>query len=165
VPRATTKDRRRRCADQAHIAANRKGKHVKQVATTFFFQAIGVICCFALPMTAGAAGLSPIKVNSALGQPFLAEIEITGLPSEEFEFELAKGRVAGPEAYEDAKLVYPPLVRQFRMSTERRADGKPILKVVSSAPINEPALNLLVEFNWRGGRLTQKYSILFDPPN
>ncbi len=137
---------------------------MKQIANTIFLPVIAAIWCIAMPLTAGAAGLAPINVTSALGQPFSAEIEITGLPSEEFEFELAKGRVASPEAYQDAKLVYPPLVRQLRISTERRADGKPVLKVVSSAPINEPALNLLVEFNWRGGRLTQKYSILLDPP-
>jgi pilus assembly protein FimV len=99
-----------------------------------------------------------------LGQPFSAEIEITGLPADEFEFELAKGRLASPEAYEDARLPFPPLLRQLRISTERRADGKPVLNVVSAVPINEPALTLLVEFNWRSGRLLQKYSILLDPP-
>ena len=114
--------------------------------------------------SADAAGLSPIKVTSALGQPFAAEIDIIGLPTDDFEFELAKGAIGGPEAYEEAKLVYPTLVRQMRISTARRADGKPVLRVVSSAPINEPAINLLVEFNWRGGRLMQKYSILLDPP-
>jgi len=137
---------------------------MKYASKTVFLNAIAAVGCIALSAAAAAAGLAPIKVNSALGQPFSAEIEITGLPEEEFEFELAKGRVASPDAYQDAKLVYPPFVRQLRISTERRADGKPILRVVSSAPINEPALNLLVEFNWRGGRLQQKYSVLLDPP-
>ena len=129
-----------------------------------FYHAIATLCFLAVPMTAGAAGLAGIKVNSALGQPFSAEIEIIGLPTDEFEFELAKGRLASPEAYQDAKLVYPPFMRQMRISTERRADGKPVLRIVSSAPINEPALNILVEFNWRAGRLQQKYSVLLDPP-
>jgi pilus assembly protein FimV len=137
---------------------------MKRIAKIAISQLVAATFCIVAPQTAGAAGLAPINVTSALGQPFSAEIEITGLPSEEFEFELAKGRVASPEAYQDARLVYPPLVRQLRISTERRADGKPVLKVVSSAPINEPALNLLVEFNWRSGRLIQKYSILLDPP-
>lgn len=137
---------------------------MKQLAKTILVQAIAAVWSVALPMTAEAAGLSGIKVNSALGQPFSAEIEITGLPTEDFEFELANGRLASPEDYQNAKLAYPPLLRQLRISTERRADGKPILKVVSHAPINEPALNLLVEFNWRSGRLLQKYSILLDPP-
>ncbi len=123
-----------------------------------------IVWCAALPFAASAAGLGGIKVNSALGQPFAAEIEITGLPQEDFEFELAKGSLASAEAYQDAKLAFPPLLRQMRVTTEKRADGKPILRIVSNAPINEPALNLLIEFNWRGGRLVQKFSILLDPP-
>ncbi|MEO8102422.1 MAG: hypothetical protein ABI790_07845 [Betaproteobacteria bacterium] len=129
-----------------------------------FFLPTVAAACLAGSMGAVAAGLSQIKVSSALGQPFSAEIDITGLPAEEFEFELAKGVLASPEAYEDAKLIYPPFLRQLRVSTERRADGKPFLRVASNAPINEPAFNLLVDFNWRGGRLLQKYSILLDPP-
>ena len=137
---------------------------MKHVSKKQILNLIAALWCIGLPVAALAAGLAPIKVNSALGQPFSAEIEITGLPADDFEFELAKGSLASPEAYQEARLVYPPLLRQLRVSTERRADGKPFLKVVSSAPINEPALNLLVEFNWRGGRLVQKYSILLDPP-
>lgn len=137
---------------------------MNHVEIKHFFRAIAAIGCLALPIVVGAAGLSGIKVSSALGQPFSAEIDITGLPAEEFEFELAKGRLASPEAYEEARIAYLPLLRQLQISTERRANGTPFLKVVSSSPINEPALNLLVEFNWRGGRLLQKYSILLDPP-
>jgi len=120
--------------------------------------------CLLFSFGAAAAGLSGIKVSSGLGQPFAAEIEIVGLPNEDFEFELAKGSLASPEMYQEAKLVYPPFLRQLRVTTERRSDGKPFLKIASNAPINEPAINLLVEFNWRGGRLLQKYSILLDPP-
>jgi pilus assembly protein FimV len=137
---------------------------MKHVSKKQILNVIAALWCIGLPVATLAAGLAPIKVNSALGQPFSAEIEITGLPADDFEFELAKGSLASPEAYQEARLVYPPLLRQLRVSTERRADGKPFLKVVSNAPINEPALNLLVEFNWRGGRLVQKYSILLDPP-
>lgn len=137
---------------------------MKRIAIAVVFQAFAGVCGIVSPIAADAAGLAPIKVNSALGQPFSAEIEITGLPTDEFEFELAKGSLGSPEAYQDAKLVYPPFLRQMRISTERRADGAPVLRIVSNAPINEPALNLLVDFNWRSGRLLQKYSILLDPP-
>ncbi|MEP7157035.1 MAG: hypothetical protein ABI905_14750 [Betaproteobacteria bacterium] len=133
-------------------------------ATPFIFAMLAFTWGALAPAIAGAAGLSGIKVSSVLGQPFAAEIDIIGLPNEEFEFELAKGSLASPEQYQSAKLVYPTFLRQLRITTERRSDGRPYLKIASSAPINEPALNLLVEFNWRGGRLMQKYSILLDPP-
>ena len=133
-------------------------------AMTVSFRLMAVLWCATMPFTANSAGLAAIQVNSALGQPFSAEIEITGLPAEDFEFELAKGSLASVEAYQDAKLAFPPLLRQMRITTEKRADGKPVLRIASNAPINEPALNLLIEFNWRGGRLLQKFSILLDPP-
>ena len=134
-------------------------------ANKLFFRIVVALGCIGLSVLAQAAGLTGIKVHSALGQPFSAEIEITGLPSEDFEFELAKGALASPEKYQEAKLIYPPFLRQLRITTERRSDGKPYLKIVSSAPINEPALTLLIDFNWRGGRILQKYSILLDPPS
>ena len=137
---------------------------MNQIANHFFLRVIVAAGCLALPALTHAAGLTGIKVSSGLGQPFAAEIDITGLPTEQFEFELAKGQIATPEAYQDAKLVYLPLIRQMRVTTEKRTDGKPFLKITSNAPINEPAFNLLVDFNWRGGRIMQKYSILLDPP-
>lgn len=137
---------------------------MKPVTKKSLFRLIATIWCITLPIAANAAGLAAIKVNSALGQPFSAEIEITGLPIDDFEFELAKGSLASAEAYQDANLAFPPLLRQMRITTEKRADGKPILRIVSSAPINEPAINLLLEFNWRSGRLLQKFSVLLDPP-
>lgn len=137
---------------------------MKFVPKKILFRLLSTIWCIALPIAANAAGLAGIKVDSALGQPFSAEIEITGLPTEDFEFELAKGSLASPEAFQEARLAFPPLLRQLRISTEKRADGKPILRIVSSSPINEPAINLLIEFNWRGGRLLQKFSVLLDPP-
>lgn len=119
--------------------------------------------CLWLPGTAEAAGLGRIKVESALGQPFSAEIDITALQADEFPQVLA--RVANAETYEATKVVYPPIVRQIRVSAERLNDGKPILKLTSNAPINEPLLDLLVEFSWGNGRVMQKYSVLLDLPN
>ena len=73
-------------------------------------------------------------------------------------------RIAIPEDYEAAKLTYTPLLRQLRITPELQKNGRTVLRITSVAPINEPSLDLLVEFNWRGGRLLQKYSVLLDPP-
>lgn len=109
-----------------------------------------------------AVGLGAIKLQSELGQPLKAEIEVTSLEAEEFARVVA--RVASPEDYEAAKLIYLPQLRQLRIDTERGADGRMFLKISGSPPINEPSLHLLLEFNWRGGRLLQKYTLLLDPP-
>jgi pilus assembly protein FimV len=108
-----------------------------------------------------AAGLGRLTVNSALGQPLSAEVELTSLQPGEFENLVA--RVASPEAYTDAKIEYSPLLRQLRFSPEKRSDGKPVLRITSTAPINEPFLDVLVEMNWPSGRLLREYPILLDP--
>ncbi|MCY7389296.1 MAG: hypothetical protein LH481_14785 [Burkholderiales bacterium] len=121
-----------------------------------------VAICVWLPLSACAVGLSGIKVLSALGQPLSAEVEVTAMQAEEFARILA--RIASPEDYQAARLVYLPLLRQVRVTGERRADGRLFLNMTTVSPINEPTLDLLVDFNWRGGRLLQKYSVLLDPP-
>ena len=113
-------------------------------------------------LSAGAAGLGKLSVNSALGQPLSAEIELVSLQPGEFESIAA--RIASPESYNDAKIEYSPLLRQLRFAVERRQDGKPVLRITSSAPINEPFLDVLVEMSWPAGRLMREYPILLDPP-
>ena len=115
-----------------------------------------------MSQTSHAAGLGKLSVNSALGQPLSAEIELVSLQPGEFEALVA--RVASPESYTDARVEYSPLLRLLKFSAERRADGKSILKITSNAPINEPFLDVLVEMNWPAGRLLREYPILLDPP-
>jgi pilus assembly protein FimV len=109
-----------------------------------------------------AAGLGKLSVNSALGQPLSAEIELVSL--QPGEFEVLTARTASPEAYTDARIEYSPLLRQLRFAVERKANGTPILKITSNAPINEPFLDVLVEMTWPSGRLVREYPILLDPP-
>ncbi len=113
-------------------------------------------------LAVNAAGLGKLSVNSALGQPLSAEIELVSL--QPGEFDAISGRVASPESYAEARIEYSPLLRQLRFTTERRANGTPVLRITSNAPINEPFLDVLVEMNWPAGRLMREYPILLDPP-
>jgi len=111
---------------------------------------------------ANAAGLGKMTVNSALGQPLSVEIELLSLlPGE---FEVLTARTASPEAYTESRIEYSPLLRQLRYAIERKANGTPIVKISSSAPINEPFLDVLVEMTWPAGRFVREYPILLDPP-
>ena len=134
-------------------------KHVTMKLLTHWLAAS---CAAWLATASYAAGLGGLSVQSALGQPLAAEIEVIAMQPDEFARVLA--RIASPEDYEAAKLSFTPLLRQLRVTPERGKDGKAILKITSIAPVNEPTLDLLVDFNWRGGRLLQKYSVLLDPP-
>lgn len=108
------------------------------------------------------AGLGKLSVGSALGQPLSAEIELVSLlPGE---FEALTARSASPEAYAEAKVDYSPILRQLNFTVERRPDGKPVLRITSFTPVNEPFVDVLVEMSWPAGRLVREYPILLDPP-
>ena len=98
---------------------------------TTLVTAIGGIFVALSATFAHAAGLGKLTVNSSLGQPLTAEIELVSLQPGEFESLTA--RVASPEAYADAKIEFSGQLRQLRFAVDRRADGKPILRVTSSA--------------------------------
>ncbi|MEO7741693.1 MAG: FimV/HubP family polar landmark protein [Usitatibacter sp.] len=111
---------------------------------------------------ANAAGLGKLTINSSLGQVLNAEIDLVSVQSGELE--LLTARVAPPEAFRDARIEYTSSLRLLRFSVEKRASGQPYIKVTSSAPVNEPFVDALIEVTWPQGRIQREYPILLDPP-
>jgi hypothetical protein len=116
-------------------------------------------------MTAGlayAAGLGRLTIASTLGQPLVAEVELVSV--QEHEVAALKVRIASPEAYTKANVQYSPALLGVRLSIERRSDGRPYVKIISTRPVNEPFIDLLVELSWPQGHLVREYTALIDPP-
>lgn len=120
----------------------------------------------ALGATAGQAyafGLGGIKVQSALGQPLRAEIDITQISADEAS-SLRVG-VAPPDAFQAARLHYSSALSGVQIKLERSPDGRAYLRVTSNSPINEPFLDLLIRAQWANGQLSRDYTLLLDPPD
>lgn len=116
----------------------------------------------ALPVWAHAAGLGKLTVNSALGQPLSAEIEL--LADEKSELDSLKANLASGQAFKDAQIEYAAVLSTLQFSVEKRPDGRPVLKVTSSRAVHDPFLDMLIELNWASGRLLREYTVLLDPP-
>jgi len=114
-----------------------------------------------LPCVASAAGMGRLNVLSSLGQPLVAEIELS--VSKE-EMGSLSARLASTDAYRAANLHYNPSLTGARVSVERRPGGQPFLKITSSRPVNEPFIDILIELTWAAGRLSREYTALLDPP-
>jgi pilus assembly protein FimV len=112
-------------------------------------------------LSATAAGLGRLSVQSALGQPLRAEVEVTALGKDETNGVTAK--LAAPEAFKQAGLEYNPALANLRFAVEKRPDGRHVVKITSSQPINEPFVDLMVELNWPTGRFVREYTFLLDP--
>lgn len=113
----------------------------------------------ALPLSVQAAGLGQINVFSGIGQPLRAEIQISANAQE---LQTLSARIASAEAFRRANLSYGPAVSAIRVSVETRA-GRPVVRLSSDRPVNDPFVDLLVELDWTGGRLVREYTFLLDP--
>ena len=110
-----------------------------------------------------ALALGRISVQSALGEPLRAEIDVADLTAEEAAS--LKAGVAPADAFKAAGLEYTAAVTDLQVSLQRRADGRAYLRLTSRRPVTEPFVDLILEANWSSGRITRDYTMLFDPPN
>ena len=115
----------------------------------------------AVPETARAAGLGPLTVQSALGQPLKAEVEVTSVTPEELQS--LSVRLAPQAAFRQAGIEFNPALASLRFSLDK-SNGRHIVRITSTQAINEPFVDLLLELNWATGRLVREYTFLLDPP-
>ena len=108
-----------------------------------------------------ALGLGKLTVESALGQPLSARIELTSVTKEDLDS--LRARIADPSLYRQNNLTYQATLSRARISLEG-AGGQPYLKVTSPVSVQEPFLDLLVELDWAAGRVVREYTFLLDPP-
>ncbi len=112
--------------------------------------------------SAQAAGLGKLTVLSGLGQPLHAEVELSAARDE---LSSAAVRMAAPEAFRQAGMEYSPVLGTVKMALVQRRDGRPVIRITTDRPVDDPFLSILVELNWASGRLVREYTFLLDPPN
>ncbi len=118
---------------------------------------------FASPLSAWALGLGQIQVISQRDQPLLAEIPI--ISNDPTELESLQARLASPETFARIGLAPPQgIVSDLQFAVALSADGRPVIRVTSAAPVQQPLLTFLLEVNWGQGRLVREYSALVDTP-
>ncbi|MGH8847812.1 MAG: type IV pilus assembly protein FimV, partial [Polaromonas sp.] len=110
-----------------------------------------------------ALALGRITVQSALGEPLRAEIDIADINADEAAS--LKAGVAAIDTFKAAGLEYTSVVAGLEVKLQRRADGKAYLRLTTSRPVTEPFVDLILEANWSSGRVARDYTMLFDPPN
>lgn len=112
---------------------------------------------------AAALSLGRIVVQSALGEPLRAEIEILEINDDEASS--LQPRVALPDTFRASGLEYSSALNGLQISLQKRPDGSSYLRLTNSRPVNDPYLDLILEASWSKGRIVRDYTMLFDPPN
>lgn len=116
---------------------------------------------------AGACGsamaltLGPVSVESGIGQPLRAAIEITQYKVEDLR--QLKLQLASESSFEQAQMAFHPALNGLQTRLEFRGDGKPFIALTGLTPVNEHFIDVIVEAKWPSGRLAMNYTLLVSP--
>ncbi len=133
-----------------------RGKYVNKKALS-----LAVCLAFSYSSATYALGLGEIESSSHLNQPFRAKITL--LSTSAADTKRLRVRVASPEVFSRVGIERPDYLNTINF-TPTTENGKPVIIVSSSQPINQPFLNFLIEVSWPKGQLLKEYTVLLDPP-
>jgi pilus assembly protein FimV len=111
---------------------------------------------------AHALALGRMIVQSPLGEPLRAEVEVLEITDEQSE-SLAVG-LAPLAAFQASGMEFNAALVDLRVSLERRANGSAFLRLTGNRPVSEPFMDMVLEASWKSGRVARDYTLLFDPP-
>ncbi len=143
--------------------SHRWPKTAVRLAKKTTFTAVAAALLTLSAPTVQALSLGPIVVQSALGEPLRAEIDILEINAEESAS--LRAAVASPEAFRAAGLDYNAAMANLRVTLQRRANGRSFIRINSDRPVNDPFVDMILEASWSSGRIVRDYTMLFDPPN
>lgn len=111
---------------------------------------------------AHALTLGKLTVQSALGEPLVADVEVTSLSADEAAS--LKAGVAPLEVYRSTGVDFSSTLVGAQAKLVRRQDGSSYVRVSGERSITEPFLDLILNFSWGGGgQLRRSYTLLIDP--
>src|SRR6056297_1899530 len=112
--------------------------------------------------TAQALGLGDIRLESALNEPFRAEIELLSVTPEELEGLTVQ--LAPTETFRRYGIDRPSFLSGFRFEIRQLSGDRGVVRITSREPVTEPFVTFLAEAVWPRGRLLREYTVLLDPP-
>ncbi len=123
---------------------------------------LALIICLSLSTAASALTIGEIEQNSALNQPFNADVLLTA--SQEEELGTLTVNLASPDAFSSYGIDRPQFLTDIRFNVKRTGPTTAVLEMRSNQPVSEPFVTLLVKFTWSAGNLLREYTVLLDPP-
>ncbi|WP_415842128.1 FimV family protein, partial [Paracidovorax anthurii] len=111
---------------------------------------------------ASALALGRLTVQSALGEPLRAEIDLPQITAAEAES--LRAAPASPQAYRAQGMEFSPTLNDLQVRLQRRADGTMALRLSTSRPVNDPFVDLVLDASWSSGQIVRSYTLLLDPP-
>jgi pilus assembly protein FimV len=111
---------------------------------------------------AWALALGRISIQSALGEPLRAEVDLPQITAAEADS--LRATIATPAVFRAQGMEYTATASQFQVQLQRRPDGSAVLRLSSAQPVAEPFVDLVIDASWAAGHVVRSYTLLLDPP-
>ncbi|MCD2513534.1 FimV/HubP family polar landmark protein [Comamonas endophytica] len=111
---------------------------------------------------AWALALGRLSVQSGLGEPLRAEVELPQITAAEAD--TLQASIASPAVFRAQGMEYTAAAGQFRLQLLRRPDGSAVLQLSSTQPVTESFVDLVINASWSAGQVVRSYTLLLDPP-
>jgi pilus assembly protein FimV len=119
------------------------------------------LVCLGLSSAVSALSFGRLTVQSNLGEPLKAEVEVRDLsPSDEGSLRL---RLASPQAYRLSGLEFDALVADVRAVVVRRPDGRHVIQLTTEKVVNNVFVDVILEARWPAGQRMLGYTLLVSP--
>ncbi len=105
-------------------------------------------------------GLGEMRVQSGLGEPLVAEIELSTASA--IELSTLEVTLGAEDVFNNAGVIRHQFLTQLEF--EVIESTPPVIRVTSVQPISEPFLHIIIRTRWEFGMLLSEYTALLDPP-
>lgn len=116
-----------------------------------------------LTLPVSALELGRLQVQSAIGEPLRAEIEIAQASTEELRS--LRAQLGSPNSFRQAGLEYNPSLSGVTASLHGRNDGSFYVALRGQNPIQDTFIDVILEMQWATGRLVKNYALLLNSVN
>lgn len=111
-------------------------------------------------LSSWALGLGEVQVQSELGQPIVADVELLSDPSEMSSLRMGLAPVS---QYHIQGLDFNAALLGAKVVVKKNASGKTIAQITGNVPVTDPSIQLIVDGETGNGKVRRAYTIFIDP--
>lgn len=132
-------------------------------AINFKVKVIGALMVSVWGLPAFSLELGRLQLQSAIGEPLRAEVEIAkALPEELLGLRV---QVASPEIFRKAGMEFNPALRGVTATLKTGNNGVPVIVLNGRVPVQDNFVDLVIESQWATGNLVKNYAVLLNSVN
>lgn len=131
--------------------------------SNFKVKAISALMVSVWGLPTVALELGRLQLQSAIGEPLRAELEIAkALPEELLSLRV---QLASPESFRKAGMEFNPALRGVTATVRTATNGSSVIALSGRVPVQDNFVDLVIESQWATGNLVKNYAVLLNSVN